>query len=191
MRGLRVSKQPGDLSSLCITELSTGPFCVIRSNPTHQLTDPTQLNPLQVGKFGPNATQPNTTNLTAWCSQILSDRALNALKFQNFSTFAGVDPTEPTKNWKISTQPNPIQPKWVNPTRGQLCFVECSALKYTQSVLPWLRTFLFVSSLPVASSLYWWRYVACWLVVRPLDSSITPVLVELCGLLASGQAVGQ
>jgi len=121
MRGLRVSKQPGDLSSLCTTELSTGPFCVIRSNPTHQLTDPIQLNPLQVGKFGPNATQPNTTNLTAWCSQILSDRALNALKFQNFSTFAGVDPTEPTKNWKILTQPDPIQPNpWVNPTHGQL-----------------------------------------------------------------------
>jgi len=27
-----------------------------------------------------------------------------------------VDPTQPTKNWKISTQPKP----WVNPTHGQL-----------------------------------------------------------------------
>jgi len=27
-----------------------------------------------------------------------------------------VDPTQPIKNWKISTQPNP----WVNPTHGQL-----------------------------------------------------------------------
>ena len=39
-----------------------GPFCVIRSNPTHQLTDPTQPNQVQVEKFGPNLTQPNTTN---------------------------------------------------------------------------------------------------------------------------------
>ena len=39
-----------------------GPFCVTPSNPTHQLTDPTQPNSLQVGKFGPNPTQPNTTN---------------------------------------------------------------------------------------------------------------------------------
>ena len=43
-------------------ELSVGPFCVTRSNPTHQLTDPTQPNPLEVEKFGPNPTQPNTTN---------------------------------------------------------------------------------------------------------------------------------
>ena len=30
--------------------------------PTHQLTDPTQPDPIQVEKFGPNPTQPNTTN---------------------------------------------------------------------------------------------------------------------------------
>jgi len=30
--------------------------------------------------------------------------------FQIFSTFAVVDPTQPTKNWKISTQPNLTQP---------------------------------------------------------------------------------
>ena len=34
------------------TELSMGPFCVTRSNPTHY----------KWKKFGPNATQPNTTN---------------------------------------------------------------------------------------------------------------------------------
>jgi len=45
------------------SELSMGPFCVTRPNLTHQLTDPTQPNPLQVKKFGPNPTQPNT-NLT-------------------------------------------------------------------------------------------------------------------------------
>jgi len=39
-----------------------GPFCVNRSNPTHQLTDPPQPNPLQVEKFGPDPTQSNTTN---------------------------------------------------------------------------------------------------------------------------------
>jgi len=39
------------------SELSTGPFYVTRSNPTHQLTDPTQPNALQVEKFGPNPMQ--------------------------------------------------------------------------------------------------------------------------------------
>ena len=29
-------------------ELFMGQFCVTRSNPTHQLTDPTQLNPVQL-----------------------------------------------------------------------------------------------------------------------------------------------
>ena len=52
------------------SELSMGPFCVTRSNPTHQLTDPTdqlnQPNPLQVKKIGPNPTQPNTTNNGAY-----------------------------------------------------------------------------------------------------------------------------
>jgi len=38
-----------------------GPFFVTRSNPTHQMTDPTQPKLLQVEKFGPNLTQPNTT----------------------------------------------------------------------------------------------------------------------------------
>ena len=44
------------------TELSMGPFRVTQPNATHQLTDPTQPNPLQVEKFGHNPTQPNTTN---------------------------------------------------------------------------------------------------------------------------------
>ena len=39
-----------------------GPFCVTQSNPTHQLNDSTQPNPLQVENFGPNPTRPNTTN---------------------------------------------------------------------------------------------------------------------------------
>ena len=48
------------------TELSLGLFCVTRSNPTHQLTDPTKPNPLQVEKFGPNPTQPNIANNGAY-----------------------------------------------------------------------------------------------------------------------------
>ena len=50
--------------STCDTEseLSMGPFCVTRSNPTHQLSDRTQPSPLQVENFGPNPSQPNTTN---------------------------------------------------------------------------------------------------------------------------------
>jgi len=42
------------------------PFRVTRSNPTHQLTDPTQPDPLQVEKFGPNPTQSNTTDNGAY-----------------------------------------------------------------------------------------------------------------------------
>jgi len=80
-----------------------GSFCVTQSNQTHQLTDSTQPNQLQVETFGPNPTQPNPiqlTNVTAWCSQILSNRALNALtqSFRIFSTFVVVDQTRPTKN---------------------------------------------------------------------------------------------
>ena len=46
--------------------LSMGPLCVTRSNPTHQLADPTQ---------------PTTTD---WCNQILSNRPLNALTYNPF-----------------------------------------------------------------------------------------------------------
>jgi len=45
------------LSLLFPAELSMGPFCVTLSNPTHELTDPTQPNPLQVEKFGPDPMQ--------------------------------------------------------------------------------------------------------------------------------------
>jgi len=48
------------------TVLSMGPVCVTQSNPTLQLTDPTQPNPLQLEKIGPNPTQPNTTNNGAY-----------------------------------------------------------------------------------------------------------------------------
>jgi len=47
-------------------ELSIGPFCLTRSNPTHQLTDPTKHNPQQVEKFGHNPTRTNTTNNGAY-----------------------------------------------------------------------------------------------------------------------------
>jgi len=43
-----------------------GPFYVTQSNPTHQVTDPTQVNPLQVEKIGPSPTRPNTTNNRAY-----------------------------------------------------------------------------------------------------------------------------
>jgi len=43
-----------------------GPFRVTKPNPTHQLTDPTQPNPLKVEKFGPNPTQHNTANNGAY-----------------------------------------------------------------------------------------------------------------------------
>ena len=48
----------------CPSELSMGPFCVIQSNPTHQLTDPTQSNPLQVETFGPNPNPTQPSKLT-------------------------------------------------------------------------------------------------------------------------------
>jgi len=78
----------------------------IQPNPS---ADPTQPNPLQVEKFGPNPIQPLSFNLL---SAELVDRI--------FSTIALVDLTQPTHrkpNNLNSTQPNP----WVNPTHGQLC----------------------------------------------------------------------
>ena len=42
-------------------ELSMGPFCLTQSNPTNQLTDPTQ--PTTIGKIW---TQPNKTNNRAY-----------------------------------------------------------------------------------------------------------------------------
>ena len=39
---------------MSVSELSMGPFCVTRSNPTHQLTDPTPPNQLEgKGKGSP------------------------------------------------------------------------------------------------------------------------------------------
>jgi len=61
-----ISASPGEYdwtNDLCAAELSMGPFCVTRSNPTNQLTDPTQPNSLQVDKFGPNLIQLNATNI--------------------------------------------------------------------------------------------------------------------------------
>ena len=56
------------LDKLCYSrpELFVASLCVTRSNLTHQLTDPTQPNPLQVQKFGLNPTRPNTTNNGAY-----------------------------------------------------------------------------------------------------------------------------
>jgi len=42
-------------------ELSMGPFCVTRHNPTHQLTDPTQPNPTQPTTSEKNWSQPDPT----------------------------------------------------------------------------------------------------------------------------------
>ena len=83
-------------------------------DPTQPISWPTQPNPTHYKWKTLDATRPNQiqlTNLTSWCNQILSNRALNALtqSFQNFSTFAVVDPT----------QPNPR----VNPTHGQLWII--------------------------------------------------------------------
>jgi len=66
------------------SELSMGPF--LWPDPTQHIRWLTQ--PTTSGKIW---TQHNTTNnFTAWCNQILSNRALNALtqSCQNFSTFA-------------------------------------------------------------------------------------------------------
>ena len=82
---------------ICITVVHGSILCdPIQPNPSADW-----LNPTQAEKFGPNPTQPNTTNndrfpvpvgsvvksnLTAWFNQILSNRALNALT-QSFQIF--------------------------------------------------------------------------------------------------------
>jgi len=58
-------------------ELSIGPFCLTRSNPTHQLTDPTKHNPQQVEKFGHNPTRTNTTNKGAYSLAVTYIYTLN------------------------------------------------------------------------------------------------------------------
>ena len=60
-------------------ELSMGPFCVTQPNPLHFIT-PSDQFPVPVRSA-------IKSNLTAWCNQILSNRALNAL-----------NPAKPTKN---------------------------------------------------------------------------------------------
>ena len=51
---------------ICLKHGSMGPFCVTRSNRTHQLTDSTQPNPLQVNILDPTRSSPiQLTNLTA------------------------------------------------------------------------------------------------------------------------------
>jgi len=62
-----------------ISQLSTGPFCVIRSSPTHELTDPTQPNQLQVETFESNPTHNTTNKFNCLVQPNLSKRALNAL----------------------------------------------------------------------------------------------------------------
>ena len=68
-RPLNGGSSSGSSSSSCAVtevELSMGPFCVTQSIPTHQLTEPTQPNPIQVEKVGPNPTKPGTTNNRAY-----------------------------------------------------------------------------------------------------------------------------
>ena len=52
-----------------ISELSMGPFCVTRSNPTHQLTDPTQPNTTNNGGYSSVVTYFYTHNLSRTFSQ--------------------------------------------------------------------------------------------------------------------------
>jgi len=54
-------------------ELSMGPFCVTRSHPTHELTDPTR--PTITEEIDPTRPNPITTFLLLLiCFQYLSDR---------------------------------------------------------------------------------------------------------------------
>jgi len=86
------------------TELSMGPFCVNRSNPTHQLTDPIQSNPLQVEKFGSDPIQ------------LLSVSLLSAeFADQIFISIAIVDPTEPNPPKTEKSRPNPTRPNSTQP----------------------------------------------------------------------------
>ena len=48
----------GQNDSRCTrTELFVGPFFVTRPDPTHQMFDPTQLDPTSIKFFGPDPTQ--------------------------------------------------------------------------------------------------------------------------------------
>ena len=75
----RLTKKPYSLSVTYFDFLSMGPFCVTRSNPTHQLTDPTQpttsgniwtrLNPTNNGAYSLVETYFWTQNLSRNFSQ--------------------------------------------------------------------------------------------------------------------------
>ena len=77
------------------SQLSMGPFCVTLPNPTHykwKSLDQTRPNPILTvigwhyhfitpsDKFPVPVRSALRSNLTAWCNQILSNRALNASK---------------------------------------------------------------------------------------------------------------
>ena len=49
--------------------------------------------------------------------QLRAQRSVTSMGKLYLYLFAIVNPTQPTKNWNISTQPDP----WVNQTHGQLC----------------------------------------------------------------------
>ena len=52
------------INGYVMSELSTGPFCVTRSNPTHQLTDPKSPNPTHYKWKNLDPTRPNPIQLT-------------------------------------------------------------------------------------------------------------------------------
>ena len=70
-----------------------GSFCVTRSNPTHQLTDPTQPNPTHYKWNNLDPTRPNPI-------QLLSVNLLSAELLTKFLGlfYSGPKPTQPTKN---------------------------------------------------------------------------------------------
>ena len=94
------SRDPPDHLHFCSTcdtesESSMGPFSVTRSNPTRQLTDPTQHTTTNNGayslvvtyfihktsRFPVPVTSAVKLNLTAWRNQIFYNRTLNALTY--------------------------------------------------------------------------------------------------------------
>ena len=94
-------------------ELSMGPFCVTRSNPTHQLTDPTQ----HIITRGKILTHPTTTKFNCLIQPNLiwpCFKCINIIlsEFKYFC-YSGPNPTH--SKLKISTQPDPNQPNPTNP----------------------------------------------------------------------------
>jgi len=64
------------------------------------------------------------SNLIAWCNQsyLTCFKCINIILSNVwYFCYSGHNSTQPTKNSKILTQPDPTQPNpWVNPTHGQL-----------------------------------------------------------------------